>query len=73
MSNAKRKTLLIIQAAIVALFVLAILLGMGATSVQADDVQIDSVAEPDAATQVKNLFVNGNVSEDYDASEKYAN
>ena len=48
MSNAKRKTLLIIQAAIVALFVLAILLGMGATSVQADDVQIDSVAEPDA-------------------------
>lgn len=73
MSNAKRKTLLIIQAAIVALFVLAILLGMGATSVQADDVQIDSVAEPDAATQVKNLFVNGNVSEDYDAREKYAN
>ncbi|MDE7336753.1 MAG: hypothetical protein K2N32_01400, partial [Clostridia bacterium] len=72
MSNAKRRTLIIVQAAIVVLFVLAVLLGMGATNVKADDVQIDSAAADEVSTKINNLFVNGNVPENYDASTQYA-
>lgn len=73
MSNAKRNTLIAVQAIIVILFVVAVLFGMGATSVKAYDVQISRDGETTAADMLEDLTVNGHVPASYDPAEKYAN
>ncbi|MDE6758006.1 MAG: hypothetical protein K2J89_01850 [Clostridia bacterium] len=80
MSNAKRRTFIALQAMIVVLFVIAVIFGISATNVKADDVQINGVSEQTAESSVKNLMVNGNVPQPnekgeggYDARLIYAN
>ncbi|MDE5549160.1 MAG: hypothetical protein K2J13_02790 [Clostridia bacterium] len=71
MSNARKKALIAIQAIMVVLFVVAVLLGMGAKNVKAETVNGAS-DQMTAAGYVDGLMVNGNVSSTYDAKTVYS-
>lgn len=62
MSNAKRRTLIALQAVMIAIFVVAIVIGMGgAGNAKADDAKAaGGFTYADARAQIENLQINGN-------------
>ncbi|MBD5086536.1 MAG: hypothetical protein HDT32_04165 [Clostridiales bacterium] len=74
MSNARKKALIAIQAVIVAImFVVVLVLGMSATSIEAADGASVREAISGGAGYVDGLMVNGHVSSTYDPKTEYAN